>query len=97
MLAQRVSRDCGHLASSTALPLTPRPALRAACARSRQRHHSNVAAKYQAQYQGVGVGVVEKLPEKELLLPMPTALENPADDPQLANPLERQNRMSTGW
>ena len=30
-------------------------------------------------------------------LELPRAVESPADDPTLANPLQRLNRMSTGW
>lgn len=30
-------------------------------------------------------------------LELPRALESPTDDPSLANPLQRLNRMSTGW
>lgn len=28
---------------------------------------------------------------------LPRSVEGPADNPQLANPLERQNRLGTGW
>ncbi len=42
------------------------------------------------------VGVVEKVAEAEELLPLP-AQESPADDPSLANPLQRMERLSTGW
>jgi hypothetical protein len=35
--------------------------------------------------------------EKEILLPMPRDVEGLADDPQLANPLQRQERLGTGW
>lgn len=30
-------------------------------------------------------------------LELPRAVESPMDDPTLANPLQRLNRMSTGW
>ena len=35
--------------------------------------------------------------EEEMLMPMPKDVENLADDPQLHNPLQRSERMSTGW
>ena len=35
--------------------------------------------------------------EEEALLPLPKDVENLADDPQLQNPLQRSERMSTGW
>ena len=35
--------------------------------------------------------------EEEILLPLPRDVENLADDPQLHNPLQRSERMSTGW
>lgn len=34
--------------------------------------------------------------EEELLLPLP-AMENAADDPRLHNPLQRMERLGTGW
>lgn len=48
------------------------------------------------QYAPSYVGVVEKVVEAEELLPLP-AQESPADDPSLANPLQRMERLSTGW
>lgn len=35
--------------------------------------------------------------EKENLLPMPRDVEGLVDDPSLANPLQRQERLGTGW
>eukprot|EP00210_Caulerpa_lentillifera_P005186 g4957.t1 len=35
--------------------------------------------------------------EAELLQPLPTKVESPTDDPSLGNPLERLERMGTGW
>ena len=35
--------------------------------------------------------------EQEALKPLPTNIENLADDPSLGNPLERLERMGTGW
>ncbi len=35
--------------------------------------------------------------EEVALLPLPRNLENPADDVTLANPLQRMERLSTGW
>ena len=35
--------------------------------------------------------------EQEMLMPLPRDVENLADDPQLQNPLQRLERMSTGW
>ena len=35
--------------------------------------------------------------EREIALPMPREVEGIADDPQLANPLQRQERLGTGW
>ena len=37
------------------------------------------------------------LAEQEALKPLPTNIENIADDPSLENPLERMERMGTGW
>lgn len=37
------------------------------------------------------------LEEKEALKPLPRNVENIADDPSLGNPLERMQRMGTGW
>ncbi len=35
--------------------------------------------------------------EEEALMPMPKDVENLADDPNLQNPLQRSERMSTSW
>ena len=35
--------------------------------------------------------------EEEALMPMPRDVENLADDPNLQNPLQRSERMSTSW
>ncbi|GLI69210.1 hypothetical protein VaNZ11_013783, partial [Volvox africanus] len=43
------------------------------------------------------VGVVERIEGAEELLPLPRNLESPSDDPSLANPLQRMERLSTGW
>lgn len=41
--------------------------------------------------------VMERLKEEQLMLPLPRAVENPADDATLHNPLQRMERLSTGW
>lgn len=46
-------------------------------------------------YTSVPVGVVEKT-EEAVALPLPP-LESPADDPRLHNPLQRMERLGTGW
>ncbi|PNH05708.1 hypothetical protein TSOC_008023 [Tetrabaena socialis] len=55
-------------------------------------------ARYQGQYAPsyVTVGIVERVEELELLQPLPH-IEGSADDPSLANPLQRMERVSTGW
>ena len=45
----------------------------------------------------IPVPVRETVAEEEMLMPMPKDVENLADDPQLHNPLQRSERMSTGW
>lgn len=35
--------------------------------------------------------------EEQILRPLPRDVENLADDPQLHNPLQRSERLSTGW
>ncbi|GFR40808.1 hypothetical protein Agub_g1427 [Astrephomene gubernaculifera] len=42
-------------------------------------------------------GVVERVESEKELLPLPRNLESPVDDPSLANPLQRMERLSTGW
>ncbi|GBF95857.1 hypothetical protein Rsub_08448 [Raphidocelis subcapitata] len=45
----------------------------------------------------VPVGVVDVPPEEEIALPLPRAVESAADDPLLHNPLQRMERLGTGW
>lgn len=40
---------------------------------------------------------VREVSESAELKPLPRAVENVADDPSLANPLARQNRLNTAW
>jgi hypothetical protein len=47
-------------------------------------------------YAAVPATVIEKVAEIEAL-PLPRAVENAADDPSLHNPLQRMERLSTGW
>lgn len=56
-----------------------------------QRRIRAVAARY-----AVPAAVVD-LPKESVALPLPRAVENAADDPMLHNPLERMERLSTGW
>ena len=54
--------------------------------------HSTVASAL------IPVPVREIAPsEEEALMPMPKDVENLADDPNLQNPLQRSERMSTSW
>lgn len=49
-------------------------------------------------YAVVPTAVLEKTVEEEVALkPIPTTVENPADDPSLHNPLQRMERLSTSW
>ena len=48
-----------------------------------------------AYYAAVPATVIEKT--ESLALPLPRAVENVADDPLLHNPLQRMERLSTGW
>lgn len=48
-----------------------------------------------AYYAAVPSTVIEKT--ESLALPLPRAVENVADDPLLHNPLQRMERLSTGW
>jgi hypothetical protein len=50
-----------------------------------------------ARYAGVPVEVVVAPLEIAVALPLPRAVESAADDPLLANPLQRLERLSTGW
>lgn len=45
----------------------------------------------------VPIREVPRSEEEQSLLPMPRDVENLADDPQLHNPLQRSERLSTGW
>lgn len=47
-------------------------------------------------YAAVPATVVDKEPKLEAK-PLPRAVENAADDPSLHNPLQRMERLSTGW
>lgn len=40
---------------------------------------------------------VQTLEEEQPLVPLPRDVENLADDPRLQNPLQRLERLSTGW
>lgn len=48
------------------------------------------------RYAAVPATVIEKVAEIEAK-PLPRAVENAADDPSLHNPLQRMERLSTGW
>ncbi len=41
--------------------------------------------------------VLETLHDQEALLPMPRSVEGLVDDPSIHNPLQRSERLSTGW
>lgn len=43
------------------------------------------------------VNAFPEIAEKEALKPLPRNMENIADDPSLGNPLQRMERMGTGW
>ena len=71
----------------------PRPLRRT----STQRKLRPTILAFAAVPAGVVVEKPDKNNKKELELPLPRAVENAADDPSLHNPLERMERMSTGW
>jgi hypothetical protein len=49
------------------------------------------------QSTSVPAHVLENLHDQEILLPLPRSVEGVADDPSIHNPLQRQERLSTGW
>lgn len=48
-------------------------------------------------YASSPAGVTSTLEKSQEARPLPTRTESVVDDPRLANPLERQNRLSTAW
>lgn len=46
---------------------------------------------------GIALPLFSSVVDEPKALELPRAVESPTDDPTLANPLQRLNRMSTGW
>lgn len=67
------------------------PVRRRACRASSSRFHQTV------QCYAVPAAVTEKPVTATPPKPLPRAVENAADDPSLHNPLQRMERLSTGW
>lgn len=67
------------------------------CARVTEGHQRSTASSRVSASALIPVPVRETVAEEEMLMPMPKDVENLADDPQLHNPLQRSERMSTGW
>jgi hypothetical protein len=53
--------------------------------------------KFSTSLVAAPVKVEEKLKEQEALLPLPRVVEGLVDDPSIYNPLERSQRLGTGW
>lgn len=71
--------------------LTARISPASCVTRARQRQPHCVVAQYAVP------AVVVDLPEEAAALPLPRAVESAVDDPMLHNPLQRMERLSTGW
>lgn len=81
--------DCSPCASrSSQLSCPARPSL----GRAPRVDRARLVVAY---YAAVPSTVIEKT--ESLALPLPRAVENVADDPLLHNPLQRMERLSTGW
>ena len=67
------------------------------CRRVTEGHQRSTASGRVSASALIPVPVRETVADEEMLMPMPKDVENLADDPQLHNPLQRSERMSTGW
>eukprot|EP00955_Chlamydomonas_euryale_P014448 155396-Chlamydomonas_euryale.AAC.9 len=84
----------GHMARAPVRPvLVPSPRTVGWSGRSA------VSTSYSAPAaEKVAVGVaVEQLQEQEALMPLPREVEGLVDDPHVHNPLQRMERLGTGW
>lgn len=63
----------------------------------RRAHTTRRGATLPARFSAVPVAAPVPEQAAEVALPLPTAVESAADDPLLHNPLQRMQRMGTGW
>ncbi len=93
---------CMLVAAAAPAAAAPRPIARAAPAAcgvssalpAPARGAALVAA---SSFATVPAVILDNAGEEELALPLPRAVESAADDPLLHNPLQRMERMGTGW
>eukprot|EP00878_Enallax_costatus_P001251 GHUV01001395.1.p1 GENE.GHUV01001395.1~~GHUV01001395.1.p1 ORF type:complete len:329 (+),score=51.58 GHUV01001395.1:231-1217(+) len=88
---QQRLRQPSQACASAGLHITPLHVVR------RPRRSSRNATQRIVCYASAPVGVTSTIEKTQEARPLPTRTESVVDDPRLANPLERQNRLSTAW